>query len=65
MFSSRFLSYFKSRTIIRKYQQKKYYSPSTSANLKIKSDDGIDALQLAKNLKNKEIIAIIERAYLK
>ena len=36
MFSSRFLSYFKSRTIIRKYQQKKYFSPSISANLKIK-----------------------------
>ena len=38
MFSSRFLSYFKSKAIIiiRQYQQKKYYSPSTSAILKIK-----------------------------
>lgn len=37
MFSSRFLSYFKSKIIIiRQYRQKKYYSPSTSANLKIK-----------------------------
>lgn len=48
MFSSRFLLYFKLKiiAIIQQYYQKKYYSPSTSANLKNKCFRGGERISL-------------------